>query len=450
MSPQAPHPLNHNPETMVIDSNDDESIHGVPIPTERPPLPARSPGPRRDEAGEQGPFGVNFERPIPHIVERAPKDSKQVTKSRDELHAQVKEREERLAEEIKRLRNELQAERQKLKNAEESSRMQQKKYKQALIENNKLVSQSQAFPLMTDSYLISQVEHLRQEIRNFAIQHYDGDTFNGPNKGNLDPAFWRHYMEPTTRTYAPEDYLEVSEMRPMVIEAFLWRVIVGEVFNNYWWAIRIQRALSRVMNFVKKRSSSKPEDIRKVQMWAASTTELVIEAHNLSQETRGFDEHPDLKKDKLAEDICDILEPYCCSHDSSLSRQLRHVLDNAIALDRDISRQVAQVKWEFPPKDDMVSFDPDTMKLREGEKISASSVNREVQIVICPCLRKRGKSDGKDFQTEILLMKAKVSCEAVPDREPSPNQGSGTHYSHSFLDAFVFRRLENFIRPSQV
>ncbi|KAE8391658.1 hypothetical protein BDV23DRAFT_182245 [Aspergillus alliaceus] len=430
MSPQAPHPLNHEPETMVIDSNDDESLRGVSIPTERPPLPARSPGPRRDEAGEQGRFGVSFERPIPHIVERAPKDSNQ-------LQAQVKEREERLAEEIKKLRNELQVEQQKLKNAEESSRVQQKKYKQALIENNKLISQSQPFPLVTDSYLISQVEHLRQEIRNFAIQHYDGDTFNGPNKGNLNPAFGRNCMEPTTRTsHAFQDYLDVSEMRPMIIEAFLWRVIVGVVFNNYWWAIRIQKTLSRVVNFVKKRSSSKPEDIRKVQMWAATATELVIEAHNLSQDTRGIDEHPGLKKDKLVEDICDIIEPYCCSYDSSLSHQLRYILENAIALDIDISRQVAQVKWEFPTIDDMVSFDPDTMNLREGEKISATSVNREVQIVICPCLRKRGKSDGKDFQTEILLMKAKVSCEAVPER-----RRFGPHYSHRYLTSAAFLEL---------
>ncbi|KAF5866504.1 hypothetical protein ETB97_011389 [Aspergillus alliaceus] len=405
MSPQAPHPLNHEPETMVIDSNDDESLRGVSIPTERPPLPARSPGPRRDEAGEQGRFGVSFERPIPHIVERAPKVSNQVTQSRDE------EREERLAKEITKLRNELQVEQQKLKNAEESSRVQQKKYKQALIENNKLISQSQPFPLVTDSYLISQVEHLRQEIRNFAIQHYDGDTFNGPNKGNLNPAFWRNYMEPTTRTsHAFQDYLDPKNP----IES-------SELCQEAW---------------PNTGSSSKPEDIRKVQMWAATTTELVIEAHNLSQDARGIDEHPDLKKDKLVEDICDIIEPYCCSYDSSLLHQLRHILENAIALDTDISRQVAQVKWEFPTIDDMVSFDPDTMNLREGEEISATSVNQEVQIVICPCLRKRGKSDGKDFQTEILLMKAKVSCEAVPER-----RRFGPHYSHRYLTSAAFPEL---------
>ena len=55
--------------------------------------------------------------------------------------------------------------------------------------------------------------------------------------------------------------------------------------------------------------------------------------------------------------------------------------------------------------------DPKLMELEAGE--NPKSENQEIQLIVTPGLRKRGKSTGDEFKTENTLLLMQVSCEPV-------------------------------------
>jgi hypothetical protein len=113
-----------------------------------------------------------------------------------------------------------------------------KRWKQAARELDKARSQSQGFYQVTDNYLIDQTTQLRYNIRNFAIQYFGGELRKGRSKFETKPAYWDKYMMPTTAgdPLGCEVLMMSPERRPSVVEAFLWRFLVGHVFDQFRWA----------------------------------------------------------------------------------------------------------------------------------------------------------------------------------------------------------------------
>lgn len=149
-----------------------------------------------------------------------------------------------------------------------------------------------------------------------------------------------------------------------------------------------------------------PEAERKFQAWRATTTNLVMDAVNLNE---GGDAHEKLEKQKLGirDDIYEAIEPFARYVDAGFKQEILKILEDAIVLDKEISKQVARVIWVF----DRGEFDHSSMVLEGEEKPQIG--RKEVQLVVAPGLKKRGKSTGEDFKLENMLLRTEVSCEPV-------------------------------------
>lgn len=147
------------------------------------------------------------------------------------------------ADSHEQLQNELRAERERRENAEHELLQKKsevedirKRWKQAARELNKLQAQSQNFYQVTDTYLIDLIMRLRYNISSFAIQHFSG-SLQGSVKLRGDAAFFSPYLATTTRDCSMyNEFLGRSDLRPSIIQAFLWNVLVHEVFGNFRWA----------------------------------------------------------------------------------------------------------------------------------------------------------------------------------------------------------------------
>jgi hypothetical protein len=96
---------------------------------------------------------------------------------------------------------------------------------------------------LSDSDVIIRVDALRYEIHNLSIQVAPGN----PARLSTDCDFQKYMLETTPET---EDYLDYlgSESSSMVIESYLWRVIVGEVFQKFLWAPTLHSPLIILYN----------------------------------------------------------------------------------------------------------------------------------------------------------------------------------------------------------
>ncbi|KAF4627522.1 hypothetical protein G7Y89_g10640 [Cudoniella acicularis] len=282
-----------------------------------------------------------------------------------------------------------------------------KRWKQAARELDKCRSQSQGFYQVTDHYLIELTTQLRYNIRSFAIQYFGGELRKKPNCKRTD--YWKLFMESTTsKTIAPETYLLSKIKCPSIIQAFLWRFLVSKIFDNFRWAGDASLSFWELCRFLRPKwqvdrssdHSRNPETERKFQVWSATTTALLFD----SMDTEGGSEE---YKDFLVSNIRETIDPYLRSRDSDYPQELLRILDNAIALDKEISRQVARVEWVFPGTKEKIMYISASMELERGEK--SPKPDQEVLLTISPGLQKRGKSTGEDFKAENLLVPAEVS-----------------------------------------
>jgi hypothetical protein len=131
-----------------------------------------------------------------------------------------------------------------------------------------------------------------------------------------------------------------------------------------------------------------------------------MDAVNLNE---GGDAHEKLEKQKLGirDDIYEAIEPFARYVDAGFKQEILKILEDAIVLDKEISKQVARVIWIF----DRGEFDHSSMVLEGEEKPQIG--RKEVQLVVAPGLKKRGKSTGEDFKLENMLLRTEVSCEPV-------------------------------------
>jgi hypothetical protein len=125
------------------------------------------------------------------------------------------------------------------------------------------------------------------------------------------------------------------------------------------------------------------------------------DAYTYTQDTKTF----------ILEKIGKTIDPFRRSYDEGYAHQILGILDNALALDREISRQVARVDWVFGSEEMSTMFDSRAMELEKGE--TPSTTNKEVLLVVAPAMTKRGKSTGEDFKVENTLLPMEVSCKPV-------------------------------------
>lgn len=149
---------------------------------------------------------------------------------------------------------------------------------------------------------------------------------------------------------------------------------------------------------------------RKFQIWNASTTALLVElADKNSYGPRGSPYAGSKVEDSLVfKETWKIFKQIPASSDTrGLNEGLCQILREAIALDKEINRQVARIEWNFGVTWPPMKFDPKSMTATKEQ--GGPATTDEVRLVIAPRLVKRGKSTGDDFGIENQLMPMEVS-----------------------------------------
>lgn len=145
---------------------------------------------------------------------------------------------------------------------------------------------------------------------------------------------------------------------------------------------------------------------RKFQMWRASTTTLLLDAKKLDQR----DDHGTHRGlNEKVESICESLRVFSKSKDKELIDQLFRIVNEALNLDKLISKQVAEVIWDSDLGKNSGQFNQDLMELWRGKEQTGDSGN--VWLVSAPGMIKCGKSTGEDFNVENILLKMEVAWE---------------------------------------
>lgn len=154
--------------------------------------------------------------------------------------------------------------------------------------------------------------------------------------------------------------------------------------------------------------ASSHEAKRKFQTWKASTTTLLLESEKLDK-SGGHGSHRRPNESKLHDTICKSLSPFSKSKDKDLGDQLFRIFDEALNLDKLISKQAAEVIWLSDSSSRSGRFSQDLVKLAELQQDEKQTGdNGNTWLVSAPGMIKRGKSTGEDFDLEILLLKMKI------------------------------------------
>ncbi|KAL4988108.1 hypothetical protein BDW68DRAFT_187438 [Aspergillus falconensis] len=300
-----------------------------------------------------------------------------------------------------------------------------KRWKQAARELDKARSQSQGFYQVTDNYLIELTMRLRYNIKNFALQYFDGEL-KGPKPRFDKPKIWDKYMQTTTPEPIDCEILMLSERRPSAVQAFIWRFLVGEVFDHFRWAGELGVTLRNMCLFLRpgqyqgSMDPIVPDEERKFQMWLASTTAMVLDAASAPKKSKTFAEQVQTTNELLTRKMREVVDHFVVVDDPGYPLELARIVEEAVKFDTEMSRQVARVEWVFPAPASEIPFDPETMRLGTGETGSKDKEKPLVQLVVCPAIKKRGKSTGDDFGSpSTLLVPMEVSCEAVKRDEAS-------------------------------
>jgi hypothetical protein len=290
------------------------------------------------------------------------------------------------------------------------------RWKQAAKELNGLRAQGRGFYQVTDNYLCDLITQLRYKIRDFGIQYFSEKFSKRPKF--VQNGVWKEYMVPTTRDERYLDLVNCSETRPSVIQAFMWNLIFHEIFCKYKWAgpaslpvVELCKNLESCM----ADGTSSPADIeatRRLHTWRATTVGLLLDSMN-QQKRREADSELQRWKDRLHIEVESNLSLLRAKGQKDCQRDFFDIIDEAVKIDKEISRQVSRVTWSFGVENGAQALDPAIMDLRTGE---AFVPNSEVTLVTSPGVIKQGKSTGEGFESSIYLLKMEVSCEVPGSR----------------------------------
>ncbi|KAI4693399.1 uncharacterized protein J4E88_001770 [Alternaria novae-zelandiae] len=287
------------------------------------------------------------------------------------------------------------------------------RWKQTAKELNGLRAQGQGFYQVTDNYLYDLITQLRYKVRDFGIQYFSEKL---PKRSQFEPnRVWKENMVPTTRDESYLDLVNCSETRPSVIQAFMWRVIVQEVFCKFRWAGTASSPVTQLCKDLEpclNGGSLSPADIeatKRFHTWRATTVGLLLDSMDEQKRRQA-----DVELQKWMSEVHDeahvnlrLLGP---NDQKGCQQGFLDIIDEAVKIDKEISRQVSRVTWTFGSEDVIQTLDLASMELRKGEVFKPKS---KVTLVTSPGVIKQGKSTGEGFESSFDLLKMEVSCETA-------------------------------------
>lgn len=163
-----------------------------------------------------------------------------------------------------------------------------------LLEKEKLRAQNRGLYRVTDAYLEEMIIRLRYNIRSFAIQYFSGAI---PKRLKFEVnSLWKRCKEPITGgSDGCLDYMESSEKRTHIVQAFLWRIIVYRVLNRFRSAGTAWHSMLEMYELLENpargslMSSTDAEGVKKFHAWRATTVGLLLDSTKLEKRPIGDD-----------------------------------------------------------------------------------------------------------------------------------------------------------------
>lgn len=113
-----------------------------------------------------------------------------------------------------------------------------KLWKKAVSQLDQIRSHESGAFQVTDDELVSSVNGLRYDIRSFSMQYFMGDTSLASNR--LPVGGFSEYLRQTTaESDERPTYALCDTFGPVIIQAFLWRLLIGEIFGRFRWIPRL-------------------------------------------------------------------------------------------------------------------------------------------------------------------------------------------------------------------
>ncbi|KAL2834216.1 hypothetical protein BDW59DRAFT_44960 [Aspergillus cavernicola] len=427
---------NVNPKTT-----DPQNVRSASRPSSRaaagPPLktnvplrqqgPAQKPGAHPPRELPQGPKPMNSEKGKKPLS--AAEDIKRLQEHVSQLETEQKAKQriqdlEQLLVKEREMYNEVASDRDRaVAQAEENRKL----WKRTAGELRR-AKQAPALYQVTDSHLIGLIQQLRYSIRDFAVQYFTG--IRQPMIPGDSIKIWNSCMVPTTPgTQAFREYIRSPSRCSSIIQGMLWKLLVTYVFGEFVWAGKAGESLGKLRYYLKYASHNEatpdPDVERKFQMWSAEATGLLLQMCDFSP---GSPEHKFIQSTlgEIREDFWSIAEQFLSTRSRGPHQDFRRILESAISLDKEIHRQAARIKFEFPSEDTQLRFDSSRMEAEKGEQ--RPKPDQPVFLVVAPAVTKRGKSDGNDFDADVqLLVPVEVSCQPPSDL---PGAEAESWYSH--------------------
>lgn len=239
-------------------------------------------------------------------------------------------------------------------------------------------------------------------------------------------------------------YLKSEYDRPLLIQAFLWCVLVNSVFDHsscndggFYWAGQSRSLLYHLRLEVKPIRPLRhkdaqpytPSDVKRLEKemkdfnkWRAETAIMMLAKEPVTKRIRNIS--GDLAS--LIAEILDEIAPYIvvtkdrplAATEPDLKEQLRIILITAIEVDAEIARQRARIFceqwrggidsepfWGFPVNPE----DSETITTADQKKSGAKSpANPVVELIVQPALFREGNQYGEEYDLRHALSKAKV------------------------------------------
>lgn len=328
-----------------------------------------------------------------------------------------------------------------------------RQWKQMAQELSKQHTDAKPFHTVTDDYLKQLAEELRYDVRCFSEAYFE----DLPEQAWPPPPL-RGDGRPSS-SILPRQY-ELCPVSPALVQSFIWRVLSRRVFECYRWPADeyAGQDLRGISEFLNPRKSAIPQfrtdsqklkcqtfsegsrgmnetggpfdyaTFQKFHTWRATTANMVFSAEALkSPRDRWVQFEEGLIKD--------LIDPYTKrfiprSEYDRYFALLSNIIEKALAMDREISRQAAWVRWVFEDAERPL----DTMA-------NTVSPNAEALcVIVAPAMIKRGKSSGEGFneeQIELLLADTCIVQNLLPSRAPRREGEDSLLYR--FVSSTVFR-----------
>ncbi|ORY02352.1 hypothetical protein BCR34DRAFT_605586 [Clohesyomyces aquaticus] len=318
--------------------------------------------------------------------------------------------------------------------------------------------------VLEDRHFISSWQQLGFDIRSWASQHFDkpppAGSFTRWRKTNWDPS--KHIIE-LTPYWKP--YISSDDLRPLLVQAFVWNMLQKHVFawpsssprghiaaetqkpGGAYWAFDDQHCLASLNAQLKPKiddmknlanvSKSEAGFVKDYFDWRVANAVYIQNSYALHK-----DRNANIRG--LAEKITSILSPFTDSINSyapgvedRFSVELYRILETAVKLDSDIWLQraffhPAKPRYIKNGRDNGERFHPETMELYGNAEPEPMYPNPEVTLVISPCLVKSGNAEGENYDVFTTLVKAQVSCAPISTRYEYPQSShASTGVVHS-------------------